>query len=529
MGKLRILGSTRLSNLTDESTSIARQRRHILADPLTTDGEVVDIIEDVDVSADAGKFPLFKRPALGPWLNERTDEYDVLMFALADRAIRSQLDLYELSQWAIKHRKMVVFVKGPADGPRMVLDFRKGPLDPMTQFLAGLFAFVGEIELGIIKARARDSRIGARRDGRWHGGRPPYGYKAVKGVKGSGWRLEREPDAIKVIEGIIDRLLGGEPVHAIANSLNEEGVLTPRDSYNRRMGKSLRGDRWTSTTIRNLLRNRTLLGQSVYQGRVIRDSSGAPILRGEPLISRSTFDAVQARLDDCSRQRVRSRTTSPLLGVAFCLGCGGTLYRFNYYDPVRAINYRCSNRIYRKTDCTMKPVASVALTEIIEEEFLSHVGDLEILEPVFIPGESHEDELREAVDALQELLEMRRGKSEAIRAVYDQQIEALEIQIDRLGALPSTPSRTEYQGTGRSYRQLWESSGESARRRLLLDAKVRIEAAQVEGPAVSLGRFDRSGRSDQALRLGMSRGLQYAFYLPVDLVSRITQQRQAVY
>lgn len=523
MSRLRILGSARLSNLTDESTSIPRQKAHILGDELMREGELVELVEDSDISADASKYPLFKRPALGPWLNERHHEYDVLMFALADRAIRSQLDLYELSQWALKHRKMIVFVKGPADGPRMVLDFRRGPLDPMTQFLAGVFAFVGEIELGIIKARARDSRAGARKDGRWHGGRPPYGYKAVKKPKGEGWGLEPEPKAVRVIEDIIDEILDGKPAHAVAHELNEKGVLTPSDFYRESQGKPTEGDKWTATTLRNMLRSKTLLGQYVYKKKVVRDGKGAPVMRATPIVSRSSFEAVQAQLASKSINRMRSRVTSPLLGVAFCLGCGSTHYRYNNYDPTRAETYRCSGRV-RGSGCDKKPVKAEILSAIVEAQMLQHIGDLEIREAVYIAGESHEDELQEAKEGLADLLQERPKKHDAVRAIYDQQIAALEAQIIRLSALPSTPNRTEYRGTGKTYRDLWASADTPGKRKFLLNAGVRIESAPADGNWVSVGRFERPERYDQAVSLGIHEGIQYAFYLPTDLAERATRQ-----
>ncbi|OKI54523.1 hypothetical protein A6A27_31860 [Micromonospora sp. CB01531] len=163
------------------------------------------------------------------------------------------------------------------------------------------------------------------------------------------------------------------------------------------------------------------------------------------------------------------------------------------------------------------------LTQITEEQLLSHIGDLEVLEEVFIPGESHKEELQEAQDGLVDLLERSAGKSEAVKAIYDSQIASLEALIDQLSALPETPSRTEYRGTGSTYREIWEASDAQGRRRLLLDSGVRIEAAVADGPWVSVGRFERPERYDEAVSLGVSDNIQYAFYLPKNLIERTTR------
>lgn len=516
---MRLLGAVRLSNLTDETTSPERQKADIQTDPVVVAGTLVAWAEDLDISAD--KFSPFKRPKLGPWLTDRTSEYDGIVFAKADRAIRSMMDMYELSQWAVTHRKMIVFVKGPGGGPRMELDFRKGPLDPITQLLVTVFAFAGEIEVSQIKERTRDSQKLAREEGRWHGGIPPYGFRPVRHPSGKGWVLEPDPEPVKVLEGIADQLLKSNSLRSICHDLNTDGVLSPSDYYRRQNGKKLKGSRWTVTVVADILRSKMLLGYAMHDDKVVRANDGLPVMQSKPIFDRDRWERIQRKLEQNAATKARTRTTSPLLGIPFCLSCGNARYR-NKSGQIEY--YRCRGKT-SKLGCNEPPVRGDALTAIIEAQLLEHIGDREAQEEVFIPGESHQDELRDAVESLEDLLQMSAGKSPAVKAIYDRQIAALETLIERLSALPETPSRVEYRGTGKTYREIWEASDTTERRKMLLEAGVRIEVAQADSAWVSVGRFERPERYDQAVSLGIHEGIQYAFYLPRDLIERVTRQK----
>lgn len=515
---MRVLAAVRLSNLTDETTSPERQKAEILGDQVVASGTLVDWAEDLDISAD--KFSPFKRPKLGPWLNDRVGEYDALVFAKADRAIRSMMDMYELSKWAVTHRKVIVFVAGPGGGPRMQLDFRNGPLDPITQLIVTIFAFAGEIEVSNVKDRTRGSQMLARGQGRWHGGLPPYGYRAVKQAKGDGWKLEPDPKAVEVIEGIIERVLRDESINSICHVLNTTGIPSPRDHFRKQNGKEVKNNKWTTAVVSGILKGKTLLGTMTHGGKVFRGKNGLPVKRADAVISYTTWWKVQEKLKSRTRNSIRTRSTSPLLGIPFCLACGQPRYRYAA-DRERREYYRCRGQVSSLT-CESKSVRGDTLTQIIESQLLEHLGEREILEEVHIPGESHVEDLREATEGLSDLLIRSSGKPPAVKQIYDQQIAALEELIVQLSELPETSARVEYQSTGATYGQLWAASDPQERRALLLKAGVRIEAAPASDSWVSVGRFDRPERYDHAVSLGVQDGIQYAFYLPSDLLSRAT-------
>ncbi|WP_433114269.1 recombinase family protein [Micromonospora sp. CA-246542] len=520
---MRVLGAVRLSHLTDETTSPEVQRADISGDPVVVGGTLVDWAEDLDISAD--KFSPFKRPSLGPWLTDRAKIalYDALVFAKADRAIRSMMDMYELSQWAITHRKVIVFVKGPGGGPRMELDFRKGALDPITQLIVTIFAFAGEIEVNTMKDRAQGSQKLARVQGRWHGGTPPYGYRAVKHPSGKGFILAVDPESSKRVQEIVKRILDGESMNAVCQAFNAAGVLTPSDHYREQVGKKTLGHRWKTTALIPILRGRAILGIAEKDGEVIRGDDGLPVKRAEAIVSRSDYELVQKRLDEISKKKTRSMQTSPLLGVLFCLSCGEPAYRVLTGAATRKVRqtyYRCRGRTEKRNACTAVGIRADALEEIIEATMLGHIGDVEIFEEVFIAAESHQEELAEALAAHEDLVGRSAGKTGKIRENFDRQIASLEALIERLSALPESPARTELRSTGQTYREVWNASDDQGRRKMLLKAGVRVEAAPAGKDGISVGRHERPKRQDEAVNFGEHKNISFAFFIPKGLAER---------
>lgn len=96
---LRGVRCVRLSVLTDETTSLERQREadDIAAAALGIDfGEVEELREAVDLDVSASKVGPFDRPQLGMWLS-LPHTFDALVFWRFDRAIRSMADMHELA------------------------------------------------------------------------------------------------------------------------------------------------------------------------------------------------------------------------------------------------------------------------------------------------------------------------------------------------------------------------------------------------------------------------------------------------
>lgn len=510
---MRVLCCIRLSHETDETTSPERQRAGLIAWAEAHGHTIVGWAEDIDVSGDLAPE---ERPGLGPWLTDNPPvEFDVIASTKIDRLSRNLGDFVDLIEWTGQRGKYLVAYMDSVDTST-----------PTGELVAKVLAIFAEFERKAIAARTRDSYELAIRDGRWHGGTVPYGYFPEKQPKGEGWRLVPDPESSKYFREIMERFIQGTSLSQLAAELNDSGLLPPHEFYRQKAGKELQGTKWSGTSLRLILRSRAPLGVIERHGEVVRGPDGLPVRRAEPIISRAEWDKVQARLDEIAKTPMRTRKTSPLLRIAFCIECGQPLYRqINRKNGIEREYYRCRGWRDKLNDCRSSSLSGKDLHEATEQALLSAIGDFEVMEEVYIPAESHTQELVEATEALTDLLERSAGKHSAVRAVYQRQIDALEAQIERLSALPEAPARKELRPSGSTYRELWEVSNDSERRWLLTKAGVRIEAGRITGENwIPVPRYEREVRDDQAVLVGAHRRVRFALYVPRDILERSTRQ-----
>jgi DNA invertase Pin-like site-specific DNA recombinase len=204
---MRVLGRLRLSRSTEESTSIERQREIITAWTEANGHTLVGWASDVDVS---GAVDPFETPEFGDWLNNRAPDFDIVAGWKLDRFGRDAIRLNKLFSWCLDHDKTLVSASEAIDLST-----------PVGRLIANVIAFLAEGELAAIKERQRSSRNKLRELGRWPGGKPAYGYTAVKGA--DGWSLEIDPLASKVVRRIVNDVIDGKALGRIARELTEEG------------------------------------------------------------------------------------------------------------------------------------------------------------------------------------------------------------------------------------------------------------------------------------------------------------------
>lgn len=505
---MRVLGYVRLSRETEATTSPERQREIIENWVKIHDYQLIDIAEDLGVS---GSIHPWVRPGLRPWLADWHSNYDMIVGSRVDRISRRLFHFAELTSWATDNGKAIASATEPINTS-----------DKFGRMIAQILAMFAEFEREAIRERNLGSQAKAREEGRYHGGIPPFGYKAEKHPSGKGYVLVPDDKAISVLEEIIQWCRDKESMNSICSHLNDSGVPTPNDFYRLTKGKKPKGHRWAPTSLRDIIGSKALLGVTVTKtDEIVYGDDGLPIQRAEPVVARQDWDYLQAYLARVSREPQRTRSTSPLLGVAFCLKCGQPLYRTVVESRVY---WRCKTKVQPGADCGAVSFRADDLAEVAGKCLLEHVGDLEVLEEVFIPGESHSEALRDATAAWDDLQEKSAGKPPAVQALYVKKIAAVEERIAALSALPESNSRTELKPTGHTYRQVWDQADDQGRRKLLLSAGVRMEAAAAEGDWVPVGRFERSDRYDEAVLLGQHGEFHYAYWLPKDLVVRATRQ-----
>jgi DNA invertase Pin-like site-specific DNA recombinase len=486
---MRLLAVVRLSDLTDETTSPARQRGKIDTYAKLHDHEVVGLAEDLDVS---GAVSPFDRPQLGPWL-QRIDDWDGLIVAKYDRLTRSLLDFLVLYKWLQERGKTLIWIDPP-------LDFST----PFGKAMANVLITFAELELAVISDRIREAWHGLREAGKWPGGTVPFGRIPVR-AEPNGWRLVPDPEYAPVVVEMVRRYLDGHSFHMLACWLNEHGIPASRDAQRLRNGKPVKGKGWTRATVQKVLASPGLAGHVVSSGEPLRDADGL-IVRIDPLIPPEDYERLQAALSE--RAYGRRVNASRLLQVAYCALCSSPLHITPTKTSASAEQvyryYRCSES--RKSACPANRLPAEYLEDLAARLFLSLVGNQEILERVHIAAEDASAELT-AVDEAMEHLEAQyasgavyRGETGAAR--FAGLMARLEERRDRLAALPSTPARIEYRPTGRTFADRWREEDQAGRRQLMVNAGFQVRIARTPiAPADIAAEARRQGITRTAAQL----------------------------
>ena len=112
-----------------------------------------------------------------------------------------------------------------------------------------------------------------REQGRYLGGRPPYGYrladagphpnKAHAAWGRRAWRLEPDPDTTPVVQWIFAQRLAGHSLARITRALTEAGIPCPSAADPER-NRHRAAQEWSLTTVRAILANPRYTGRQVW-------------------------------------------------------------------------------------------------------------------------------------------------------------------------------------------------------------------------------------------------------------------------
>lgn len=466
----RALIVARLSRVTEATTSPERQIEKCREVCTERGYEVVDVAYDPDVSA--GATTPFERPKLGPWLRDRHHEYDVLVVYRMDRLVRRLLDLSDMIRWAQDHKVAIV------SATEAFLDLDA----PFGDITALLIAKVAEMELEAISARNASASHHNIRSGKWRGGVPPWGYLPQKDDAGV-WRLVQDAEQVAVINEVVERVLAGTPLRAIAHDLTERKILTPKDRFSQVRGREVKGYEWHSGPLKRGLTSRTLLGQVVTRDPVldedgnvqrsargqrvlgpefvVTDDAGRPVVRAEPILSRTMFDRVGKELEGReNRKEPTKRSSTLLVGVIRCGRCGRAAYRLKG-GKGRKPRYRCGSAQYTK-QCDNRTLDLTWADEQVEQSILDRLGPMERMRRIWFAGNDSNRDLAEVNDVLADLTEQlgtgafKRGTPQ--RARLDARISALVERQEALAAAPAERAGWVYEGTGETVAQWWAAA-----------------------------------------------------------------------
>jgi DNA invertase Pin-like site-specific DNA recombinase len=245
---------------------------------------VVAVRSDNDISA-MGRKP---RPGYAALLEDlEAGRSDAVLAWHTDRLHRSPVEL-----------EGYIAVCEPRNIPTQTV--KAGPLDlatPSGRMVARLLGATARYEVEHMVERKQRERHQAAADGRWAGGRRPYGYRA---------------DGVTVVEGeaaevrwACEQVLAGRSLRSIAAELNARGQRTST------------GGPWRQDTIRDVLLRPRNAGLMQHRGEVVGRAGWAP------LVDETTWRGVKAILEDPSR---RTNPGAPprwlMSGLARCGVCG---------------------------------------------------------------------------------------------------------------------------------------------------------------------------------------------------------------
>ncbi|MBQ1060042.1 recombinase family protein [Micromonospora sp. C41] len=177
---------------------------------------------------------------------------------------------------------------------------------PAGGLIADILAGVARNEIAVKSDRQRRAALQAAEQGRWVGGRRPFGY---------------EPDGITIREteaaalrDAYTAVLTGASLGAVARDWNGRGLHTPQAKRDGTLST------WTSQTVRPTLLNPRYAGlRARGRGRQQQVMSAA---EWPPIVPESTWRAAVAVIADPSRANPARGGKALLTGLALCGVCG---------------------------------------------------------------------------------------------------------------------------------------------------------------------------------------------------------------
>ena len=352
-----------------------------------------------------------KRPALQQLISDIQSIDKVVVYKL-DRLSRNQRDTLILIE--------DIFVPNNTDLVSLNESFDTST--PFGRFMIGILSSFAQLEKSQISDRMSLGKEARAKDGKWHGGKTPKGYKYVNGD------LIVDDYEKMALQEIFDRYSKGEPLRSIETDLKNRGITTSS------------GYQWTPKTMRYAIANKIYLGYIRHKGEWIQGTH-------EQIIDSDTFLRANRRLSQAHEEFTASgiktgiRANTTLLGgLIWCSQCGARygkakngkhdVYKcYSRHKKVKAMikNPNCKNKIYKIDE--------------LDNMILDEIRKLTLEKICDIKGKDNLPVLRERLDSINSQIERymklyslgRYEISDLDKFVLplEQQKKSLEMEIQR--------------------------------------------------------------------------------------------------
>ncbi|MBO2451619.1 recombinase family protein [Actinomadura barringtoniae] len=350
----------------DPAASKAWQLRRALALIEACGGQIVTEYFDVDKSR---SIPWVRRPQASALLNALKNPnrgFDAVVIGEPHRAFYG--GQYGLTFPIFDHYGVPLWV--PEVGGRI------DPENEAHDMIMSVFGGLSKGERNRIRTRVRSSMAAiAVTEGRYLGGRPPYGYKLVDagphphpGKAADGKRLYKlaiDPDAKPVVKRIFREFLGlkgsiEKGLFAIAEGLTRDGIPCP-SAHDRARNRHREGLAWSKGAVRAILTNPRYTGYQVWnrqhRDEVLIDVDDVSLghitklkwndrdqwvyskkVVHPVIIPKRTFSRIEGKLAARRRQkggtkaRERTKRQYALRGVIYCGLCHRKMQAHAYSD-----------------------------------------------------------------------------------------------------------------------------------------------------------------------------------------------------
>lgn len=338
------------------------------------------------------------------------------------------------------------------------------PFDTSTaagKFMVSTLGGIAELERAGIIERSRSGMERLAREGRWLGGRPPFGYEVVDG------KLAIHSVQGQIVKDIFTWYLCGERVRAIARKLNILGTRHPME-WSRPGAKRP----WYESTVSKLLKNRVYIGEFTWRKRTDRKkvagrwtykkTSTDQQIRVEvpALVSLEDFNQVQQILKDNQTFSKRNAKHFYLLrGLIICGECGRRYIGMGSGRPRWYKHYyRCSSHVsgVGRVPCAGKAIRADHIEPLIWDQCVAFITNpasiLDDLVETMRGAQNNQRDIKSEIAQMESVLLVKaRERAKVITLIRRGLITDAEGERE-LALLQAEQTQIEQQKTGLSLR-----------------------------------------------------------------------------